>query len=538
MTAQEKDRDKSSLWVWGVLVLLCVLAYWPMFRNGFVWDDPQFIVKNPVLRSLWPPSRFFQSQGSAAEGAIYPLTGQRPAMLFSLALDYALWKLNPFGYHLTNLLLHLLCVFGVAILFRDVTQSHWAGFLSGALFAVHPGHGEAVIAFLGRSDLLATLFVLIGFLAYSRLSNAQGWRKAFWYGGSLLSFLLACFSKETGLVLLGILVIYEIFVSGVKKFSLLRLLPFLVIGAFYWVYRGKVLGGQGAGSEWWGGSPLKNFLMMFEVYARYLRLLFFPLTLSPLHTVPVPGGVWDGRVVWGAFLLLGSLLGTGWGLRKNPRLGLLASWFLIGLVPVANLIPIPGVLILAERWLYLPSVGACGLGGWGAWLLIQRSKGWTRWAWIGLVTLVFVLFGVRTYLWNPAWMTMENVSRAILAADPSCPTGYFNLGKALGDQGRDEESEQSYRKAIRLSPDYPDAHYNLGNLLGKQGRYEEAEKEFRETIRCQPKFLAEVHYNLGVALWEQGKYEETERELREALRLKPDYAKARNLLGKVLSEPR
>jgi Flp pilus assembly protein TadD len=517
-----------KVWPYGLLVGLCVLAFWPMFRNGFVWDDQFFIVKNQSLLGLWPPSRFFPPQASVATGTL-----QRPVMAFSLALDYALWKFNPFGYHLTNLFLHLLCVFGVSWLTFWLSRSRGAAFLAGALFTLLPGHAEGVIAFLGRSDLLATLFVLLGLWAYIRHLSVQGWRRTFLFLGSLAAYLFACFSKESGIILLGILVIYEGFVSGKAagewKRKALRLIPFLLVAMFYWWYRGNVLGGEAAGSRWWGGSAGKNFLMMFEVYARYLRLLVFPLSLSIQHRVPIPGGFWDGGVLRGAALLLGSVAGTAWALWKHPRTGFLASWFLLGLIPVANLIPIPGAMMLAERWLYLPSVGACALLGWGAWRLYLRAQGWVRGVWLVLVILVLALFAFRTFTWAPVWRNEESVFQAMAAAAPDEAVNYNNLGNALLAKGEVEEAIANYLKALKIKPNYPEAHNNLGSALGQQGKLNEAETEFREAIRLSPDF-AEPHSNLGSVLLQQGNVAEAEKEYREAVRLNPGLAKAHDLL--------
>lgn len=556
------------LW-WVGLGVLCLLAYWPMFANGFVWDDVEFIVGNPAIRSLWPPGRFFTPQGRVTEGAIYPLTGQRPVMALSLALDYHLWKLNPFGYHLTNLLLHLLCVGGMAILTRQVARSRWAGFLAGALFAVHPGHAEGVIAFLGRSDLLATLFVLFATWAFLNHHGANGWRRVWWYLVSLASFVLACFSKESGLMLLGVLILCEALGAGLGGRWLrriLELLPFGGIALFYWLFRGWILGGQAAGTEWWGGSADKNIMIAFEAYTRYVRLLFFPLVLSPLHIVPVPKGWWDGRVLWGMTLFLGTLGGSLLAFRKNPRIGWWALWFLLGLLPVANLIPIPG-MILAERWLYLPSVGACALAGWGLCVLAERARGWVRPAWIGLAALALALLAARTFHWNGAWKTEESVARTIVETSPDSWLGRNNLGNVLLNQKKVVEGEAQFREAIRIKPDYALAHSNLGTALRMQGRWEEAEAEYREALRYNPRYaeahsnlgmvlgkkgelegavrefreaiplkpsLAEIHYNLGLALGRLGKSREAEEALREAVRLKPDLADAYFNLGLAL----
>jgi len=525
-----------------LLILLTILAFWPMFGNGFVWDDQEFIVRNQSIRGLWPPSRFFASHGSAAEGAIYPMTGQRPVMVFSLALDYAFWKLNPLGYHLTNLLLHLLCVFGAGLLVQKLSRSRPAGFLTAALFALHPGHAEAVIAFLGRSDLLATLFVLLGFYGYLKFRDQGKSRRMVWFGLALLGFLLACFSKETGLALLGLLVVYEAFVSGRSqskpqnlKSKMARLLPFLIVAAGYWLYRGRVLGGQSAGSAWWGGTPYMNFLMMFEVYARYIRLMAFPFALSPLHMVPVPSGFGDARVLWGFVLLLASFLVTVWALRNHPRQGFPASWFLLGLVPVGNLIPIPGVMILAERWLYLPSLGLCALGGWVTWILLLKGRGVMKGVRVGFGVVVLVLFGVCDFSWCPVWKTEESIARILVARAPGSAVGYNNLGNALLARGRTEEALGYFRQALVLKPDYAEAKSNLAMALMEVGRIEEAYQQVREAVELKPR-LASAHNNLGVILGKKGEVPSSQEEIREALRLDPNYVEAHYNLGLAYDE--
>jgi len=528
-------RDRVYLFLrWSSLALLCLVAFWPMFRNGFVWDDVEFIVGNPVIRSLWPPGRFLQSQGAVAEGTIYPLTGQRPVMAFSLAVDYHFWKLNPFGYHLTSLLLHFLCIGGVMLLTWETVRSRWASVLAGAIFAVHPGHAEAVIAFLGRSDLLATAFGLAGFWMYGRYR--EGKRKLLWYLGSLISYLAACFSKETGLILLGLLIVYEGSGLGKRnskiqdlKSKIVGLLPFLMVALGYWMYRGRILGGQAAGTEWWGGSAFTTFLMMLEAYVRYLGLLLFPLRLSPLHAVTVPQSFRDGEVLLGAGLLGLTFGAVIWAFRRHLRAGFWGAWFLLSLVPVANIIPIPGV-ILAERWLYLPSVGACVLGSWGVCVLYAHAKGWTRPVWAGLIVLVLVLFGLRTFFWNSAWRTEESVARVIVETSPDSYLGKNNLGNALLSQGKFSEAEQQLRESIWLKPDYFLSHNNLGAALEAQRRYPEAESEFRQALHIRPSY-AEAHNNLGSTLWKTGRTQEALSEFREAIHLKPDKADFHNNLG-------
>jgi Flp pilus assembly protein TadD len=331
------------------------------------------------------------------------------------------------------------------------------------------------------------------------------------------------------------LLAYEFFAVGDVKSKICRLLPFVLASLFYWIYRGKVLGGQAAGSAWWGGDAASNFRMMFEVYARYIRLLVFPAPLSPLHTVPVPVGWWDVRVLWGFGLFLVTVVAMIGMSRREPWTGFFLAWFIFGLIPVANLIPIPGVMIMAERWLYLPSLGACALAGWGAWVVWTRSRGWIRGVWFPLVAVILFLFIARTRSWCSVWKTEESVARATIATSPETPIGYNNLGNALLAKGQAREALAAFRRALELKPDYAEAHNNYGMALAKRGESEEALREFKEALRLKPK-LATAHNNLGIALKEKGRLAESRAELLEALRLSPDYADAHYNLGLALDE--
>jgi len=534
MAQPDSPSRKLILWTLLFLVLVSAIPFLPMFQNQFVWDDHEFIVNNPSIRNIFPLARFFKSQGLIVRGKIHPISGSRPLMALSIALDYAVWKLNPFGYHLTNLILHILCVIVGFFMIREITREFIAAAFAAALFAVLPGHAEAVIALLGRSDLLATLFVLIGFNAYLRsqarperssvspaasglkLLSVIRYRSSFpWYLISVICFFLACLSKETGLVLLVLIGVYEIFKRVKRPFNkaVSRILPFAAVAVFYLIYRGAVLHGNTDGSAWWGGGPVQNFLMMFEVYARYLRILLVPVVLSPLHLVQVPAGLFEWPVFIGFILWAGSLVLVAIALRRRPVPGFFGGWFLIALIPVANIVPIPG-MYMAERWLYLPSFGLCGLAGYLLVRLLSRNA--------RVASVIFgvaaILFSVRTFYWNRVWHDEGSLSRAILRTSPDSYLGRNMYGKDLLDHGRNREAEQEFRKVIALKPGYYLAHSNLAMALNYQNRYPEAEEEYRVTIRLNPDY-AEAHSNLGVVLWLTKRNNEAIAELRTAVRM-------------------
>ena len=466
-----------KLWPWLALLLLGALIYVPMFGNGFVWDDVQFIVKNRAIHSLWPPSYLWGSPGPG-----FTWLGQRPVTALSLALDYALWKGNAWGFHLTNLLLHLVCTLCVVLLGRVLFKSRGAAFMAGALFAAHPGHGEAVVAFLGRSDLLASVFLLLATLAYWRTGEGAGRRLL--YGGSLVAFALACLSKETAIAFLGILALLEGLRIREKQVSwkaaFLRAIPFLAVIGLYGVYRFLVLARVPRDTGGWNANPFLLVNGLLGAFAEYVRLLFFPLHLSPWYEFS-PQSAFPAIQV-----LLGSLAGVlciavfilGW--KRSPRGALPLGMFLVGLTPVLlgwampllglrGLGGLPGPVV-AERWLYMPSIGACLGIGWIAASFLRGAKPTVK-------TLAFITGGILLCLlswkqvtWIPVWRSEESIARAIVAAAPKNALGYNNLGHALATQGRLNEAEQVYRVAIRLKPYYPEAHNNLGLVLADWGK--------------------------------------------------------------------
>lgn len=144
------------------------------------------------------------------------------------------------------------------------------------------------------------------------------------------------------------------------------------------------------------------------------------------------------------------------------------------------------------------------------------------------------LLGVIHYQRGSLALAVDLIKKAI-AAKPSSPVYFSNLGNALKNMGRLEEAEASYRKALELKPDYAEAHCNLGNTLRDMKRLKEAETSFRRALKIKPDFI-EAHNNLGTALWDMGQIKEAETSYRKALQIRPDYAEAHNNLGTALRD--
>lgn len=519
------SRFAAGLW----LALACFVAYANIYGNGFIWDELDFIVKNYEIRSLFPLVKFFRSASTIA---------QRPVMSFSLALDYRLWGLNPAGYHLTQVLLHALSSCLVYFVLFRLVGSFWPAFLSGLLFAWHPVHSEAVSAFLGRSELLttaATLVMLWTFLVHIQRSGPWSWLM---YAFSLAAFGVAVLSKESGIVapiLLAWLLLLDR-QAGAVAFRwgglLLRFLPFAILSLWYFHYRSSVV--MISHAAWWGGGPWRTFLMMMTVLWEYARLLFFPVRLSPWYITPVPTGFGEWKVVAGAFVLGVSLVLIILFWKKAWLLSLGIGWILLALLPVSNLIPIPGSM-MAERWVYLPSVGFCWGIGWLFSKGVERLKGkpFARMLTISGFGLIGVLMLVRVWTWNTIWHDGERFYRTMLSRGIENTWAYSNLGDLYLEKARYREAVREYASTLFYAPRSARALEGLGATYWSEGLNGEALHYLRHAVAIDTEFT-QARYSLGLALAGAGDTSGALREFHWVLKKEPLNPAPNEMAGTLL----
>ena len=351
-----------------VVALLSVIVYANSLGNGFAYDDTGIILANPVVQeggfeealshSYWP-------QASSGSGLFRPLT------TLSFQWEWARWGDNPMPFHALNVLLHALNSVLVLLLAWRLLPA-WPALFAGVLFAVHPVHTEAVANIAGRGELLAAFFVLLGVLLYAKAKDGGDAERIL----ALLSipglFLLALWSKEIAVALppLCLLVtwfavqtnddeawaptlgrIAPVFALLVAVFSLYALQRLAVLG---------VLTGDAPAAELRELGPGGRLLTALALWPEYLRLMVFPLDLAADYgpAVFLPAVTVDPGVIFGALILAGCLALLVIQARRPTAAWFGCAWFLIAILPVSHLF-FPTGTILAERTLYLPSVGFC-----------------------------------------------------------------------------------------------------------------------------------------------------------------------------------
>ena len=350
-----RGRTRTILFVI-IAALVAFGVYANTLRHEFVWDGPT-IIKQQVTAFHSAREIFFPSEGIVG---VVDLHYYRPLVMLSYIADDALWDGAPSGFHLTNVLLHVICTVLVFFLTRAILarfEERDSGALVAALlFGVHPIHTESVAWMVGRSDVMGAILSFAALLLYARY-RTEGRR--YWLVFASLTFLAAGFAKETSLAVLLFLPVMDwtLFrdqgMGGMRR-SLGRYAPFAVAAVAYLLARQQGLGG-GVDSVLRVSSPWRLILDLVNSYGYYVRKLALPFDLVAFVPV-VPSGA--GSTLLSVLSLVLFLAGLAVAFSRRMRIVLLAlAFFLITLLP-SVLVAIMNLseTALAERYLYIPSL--------------------------------------------------------------------------------------------------------------------------------------------------------------------------------------
>lgn len=501
------------------VALITGIAFLRCLQGDFLdWDDQSNLVHNPYYRGFgWSQLRWMFGLNSVH---YYPLTW------LSFSLDHALWGLRPWGFHLTNIVLHAA---NAALFFRLCLRLfEKAGLgphrivgaaLAALIFSLHPLRVEVVAWITERSLLLSTLFLLAALLAYVER----------WMTLSLALYAASLGAKASGAPLAAVLLVLDAYLLRHLELPWRRLLaeklPFAALGA---AAAGMTLLAQSRiGAPWpmsqWGFG--QRLAVAAYNAAFYLGKSLCPLGLMPLY--PMPRSL---DPLAPAFLasaaLFAAMTWLAWRLRRRaPAFG--ASWlcYLLFLLPVAGIVQ-TGPQFAADRYSYLACLGWAALaGGW----LSQRFLGPSL-----LILGAFLLLPLAAATWRQSavWRNSEIFWTYQAEADPSHAPARNYLGDLRARQGRPASAETLLREAVALDPCYGAALNNLGNLLANTGRLEEAAAQYRRAIVCAPGHAVARH-NLGLALRRLGRLAEAERTFEEEMRIVPGAAATRRALEEV-----
>ena len=556
-----------------VLALLTAACYWPVTHYGFIaYDDPQYIVENSHVNSGFTWSGIGWALTRSCSANWHPLTW------FSHMLDCQLYGLAAPGHHFTSLLLHILNSLLLFFLLKEITGAFWRSALVAALFAWHPLHVESVAWAAERKDVLSTCFFLASILAYLKYvtqSKTQGPEKHLESNeGSALpapGLPTSCILSSPRLhYILALL----FFAFGLMSKPMVVTLPFVLLLIDFWPLQRAELKGveirlpalwpqlrklspliwekipfigltmAASAITFWaqktGGAvvpiemlPLRERTANALIsYLRYLAKVLWPSQLSLVypHPVHVPIVLAMGALV----TLTGLTCLFALRARRQPYLLVGWLWFLGTLVPVIGLVQV-GTQAMADRYMYIPSIGLFVLLVWGLydlWGHRPRLHVLLRSLVAGSALIACLICASAQIKY---WQTDEALFRHAVEVTGGSFGEYDHLGTELLGQGKLEEAALYLGKAAQMEPENAEAHYNLGTAYLRLGRLDEARAEFEHALRLQPTYF-QAHNNLGILLSRQGKVPEAAMHFLEETRQNPHDAGAFFNLGVALLE--
>ena len=538
------------------IVLITSAAFFPVLANGFVnIDDRVNLLNNLNFRGLdWAQ---LQWMFTTLHNSLY-----RPVTWMTFGLDYLLWGIQPFGYHLTSLLFH--CANAAVVYFlalrllrfsdaKQVAQgdlSLRAGAAFAALvFAVHPLRVEVVAWASARNDVVAGLFFISTILCYLRAveAGAVGGTGA-WRAATLVLYALSLLAKPNGITLPFALLVLDVYplqrlgwngkwFDSAARQVWFEKVPFLAlsVGAGALALVAKEQSKLLADLDHYGW--LERCVQSIYSAAFYLWKSILPLTLSPLYELPVHFQLTDGFYWMSAVLILSATVMLYIFRRKWPA-GM-AGWviYLVILAPVSGIVQ-NGPQFAADRYSYLSCLPWAILAGFAMRKLwpAQLHGGLGRPTIIlpaSLAGLIILSLTVLTWKQSQVWRDAETLWRHALAVDDQSFFAHQFLGTALFDRRKSEEALAHFRRALAINPYRASAYNNMGLVLAERGDTKDAIQFYQQAIRLDPHYTL-AHFNLARLLAIEGLDLEAIRHYRSVLDIRPDNADARNDLGLLL----
>ncbi|MBI5376446.1 MAG: tetratricopeptide repeat protein [Candidatus Schekmanbacteria bacterium] len=508
-----------------ILFVSAFLLYSSTITHELVnYDDDWLIKDNSVIRSLSLKNILKMFSGPTG-------TDYLPLKELSYALDYRLFENNPYGYHLTNVILYSATSVLAFLFLYQLSGKTSFSFVVSLLYVFHPIHSEVVNWASARKDCLGGLFFFASALFYAKYLTKKNGAKPFHYLLSLLFFLFSLLSKPSGVMLpfLLFLMAYCFYNEEENQFIpsrlLINLFPFFMIAAFITLITLNTAIEKDVVKEFWMDSAYITFLAMVTVVADYIRQLFFPFNLQVRYNIELPAAITDVHVLFSiCFLIL--LFVTLIRFRKNKWYFFGLAWFFISLVPVSNIIPI--AILKADRYIYLPSFGIMIIFGAIIFKIYKTDMKRPNPEAVKLGVTIFIIVLLLSFAGvvlkrNSVWENSKKLWLDTLKKSPSDYLVMNNLGAIYNEEGDYDSAEKIFKKAISIGPEYADPYFNLSIVYEERNDNEGAFEYLNKAIELSDNSTAifKARINLGNLYKKLSISEKAEEQYMEAIRVKP-----------------
>jgi len=549
-----RTRTHNRRVVTAIVLVFLAMIVWVAFGQALRYDFLGYDDQRYVVQNAWV------TNGLTLGGIKWAFThvhasNWHPLTTISHMLDCQLYGLQPWGHHLTNILLQAAAAIFLFLALKKLTSDFWPSLLVAAVFAVHPLRVESVAWVSERKDVLSGVFFMLTLWAYARY--ARGNARPFWYVTVIALFAFDLMCKPTVVTLPFVLLLLDYWPLG-------RIQPSLSLGGgmtrnkWTWLVAEKlplfVLSAASCVATLLAqkqalDASLKPSLMervgnALISYVTYIGQMIWPAHLAVLYPYP-EGTLKVGQAILALLLLLSISAAVFLWRRKFPFLLTGWFWYLGMLIPMIGIVQV-GSQVQADRYTYLPQIGLYILCAWGAMELFhqwRRSRVILAAVAVPMITALII----RSYFQTSYWWDSETLWRHATAVTSNNYIAANNLAEVLFQSGRFEEAIAECREALKIKPDLAAAHNNLGAALIRsrqegstalpQNSIDEAIGHYRAALQIKPDFT-QARSNLGNALLQKGEADEAIAQFQKALEVDPQYAEAEFSLGKAFWQKR
>jgi len=529
-TSQETLKSKAAqqrnlipVLICVVLTILTVITFWSLKDCGFInFDDAVYVYKNAYVQSglNWNSViRAFSSDMLIADfsGHWHPLTW------LSLMLDYQIFGLNPKGFHLMNLLFHVMNTLLLFLILRRMTKTLWPSAFVACLFAIHPLHVESVAWIVERKDVLSTFFWMLTMGAYSYYVEHPGFRRYFFV---LLFFVLGLMTKPMLITIPFVLLLLDYW----------PLQRFQEIKPDHKIQPGEVKKPADSEYKWpliypmlWEKIPLfvlailsslvtyfaaqnTGFVRSIEAfpisvrignafvsYIAYIGKMIWPSNLAVLY--PYRESLVPWQVLGSVSLLIVITLAVIWRAKRSPYLATGWLWYIGTLVPVIGIVQV-GNQAMADRYTYIPLTGLFIMVAWGVPDLLRKWN-YRKEILLASSALSILCLSIITWIQVGYWQNSITLFSHTLKVTDNNGLIYNMRSVAYNDLGNYKRAIDDCSRAIEIKPNYIHAYYNRGNAYAGLGNYKQAIDDYDRGIEIKPGD-AKAYYNRGLLYIKQG----------------------------------
>jgi tetratricopeptide (TPR) repeat protein len=513
------------------IILLIIIAgaiYINSLGGDFVWDDTSLVAGNrEYFEDVVNLTQVFHKP-------YFEVPYYRPFLLTSFFLDYSIWGLNPYGFHLSNVVLHILNTLLVFGLISQLGYSSGISFFTAALFAAHPVQTEAIAWIAGRNDSLMVFFFLITFIGIGKGRRPQRVsRKTYWYIISFASFGCAFLTKEMAVMFLPLLMLADFFYhrrvwgSSARKETIAVYGVCAAITLGFMFFRSLILSEFPTRLSFIPENLSTAITTPLSVYTYYFKVLFFPFNLTVAPSFSFSGtAIHSTAFIFGVFFI--SIAGAAVVMKNVFKEGLFGIlWVIIYILPVSGIVH-TGVTILEHR-LYGASIGFCLMLTVACQRLsssiLKNSSLYRRYGWQGILMLIVAAYACITMERNNIWKDDVSVWSDTLEKAPDSLGALNNLGHALIKKGKYDLAITHLNRAVAINPKAEKAHGNMGFAFYGKKDYQKALSAFKKVLQLNPR-SAETYNNIGMVSRDTRDYKTAFASFQKSIEINPKFAQA------------